>query len=173
VSFSCEGCGGILRFKTQAELDQHMALMHRYLLHREPPVPGDSPNRVEVPVATKPRRADPASCKFCLKLGEPCKRHGGKDHSASFRHRGTRATPAVPRKPGTMCGWCKRSDGTHSVKCPRRHGKAIVVPVKRKVATSVRGMELSPAIQTLRQRIDADQKALAVLEEAQKTLAAI
>lgn len=95
ADFPCAGCGNLLRFKTQDQLDEHTRGVH-------PPelVGVDATSFVlkEEPVATKPQKADPQNCQICARLGEKCKRHGGVAHSTSYQGKGVKVSPKTLAK---------------------------------------------------------------------------
>lgn len=161
----CNECDGLVRFKDQAELDEHVRDVHHYLLEGRVPGFGIAqrpagtavmepatavtltpteralvkPNgHKETSVATHPNGANPDNCRLCARFApERCKRHGGITRSTSSMGRKERAALAKKTRVTSQppCSACHRADGTHTVNCRSKNGRAAAKPTRVKPKT--------------------------------------
>jgi len=160
----CAECDWLVRFKTEAELDAHVKTAHPYAIGRvkikdlesNPTAGVKAPltvtgeqvqhvskllakhDRKGAPVATKPKTADPKTCKTCARYApEKCHRHGGPAHSSSYRGKQS-TTPEIKE-----CKRCHRRNGTHTPRCTANKapivtfGRGLLAPVIRQLESEI------------------------------------
>lgn len=138
--FPCRGCAGLIRFKTQEQLDTHSKAVHP----PDSPLRGLAATQKEATLATKPTTAQPENCRLCARHApEKCKRHGGPSRSLGVVPRAARQARAQGKAP---CSHCHRTDGTHTANCrslgaTKPQGKALAFTGVHMLRAAVQQLE--------------------------------